>query len=152
MEADAEQRVDDDVGRAEIADAVDHGDVTSGLAQHTCAHAAVAAVVPLAADDRHAAGVLAEDEVGGGRPGPLHQLLEGALMRFFGATRLVGGEERLQPHAGNATAIAAASSRECVIESSIVPAPTRSANAAVRPLRCTPGFGRPRTSISFHVK
>ena len=53
---------------------------------------------------------------------------------------------------GNATATAAASSRECVIESSIAPAPTRSAHAAVRPLRCTPGFGRPRISISFQVK
>jgi hypothetical protein len=30
--------------------------------------------------------------------------------------------------------------------------PTFAAQAAVRPLRYTPGFGRPRTSISFHVK
>ena len=94
----------------------------------------------------------AQHEVGDGRSGALHQLLEGALVRLLGAPRLVGGEERLQPHAGKATATAAASSRECVIESSIVPAPTFSAHAAVRPLRYTPGFGRPRISISFHVK
>ena len=152
VQADAEQRVDDDVRRAEIADAVDDRDLAARLAQHARADPAVAAVVPLPADDGHAAGELPQDEVGGGRARALHQLLEGALVRLFGAARLVGGEERLQPHAGNATATAAASSRECVIESSIVPAPTFSANAAVRPLRCTPGFGRPRTSISFQVK
>jgi hypothetical protein len=50
------------------------------------------------------------------------------------------------------TATAAASSRECVIDSSIFPAPTFSAHLAVRPERKTPGFGRPRTSISFQVK
>jgi len=61
--------------------------------------------------------------------------------------------EREEPHsASSATATAAASSRECVIESSIRPAPTRSAHWAVLPLRYTPGFGRPRISISFHVK
>ena len=152
MEADPEQRVDDDVGRSEIAYSVDDRDLAACLAQHARADPAVAAVVPLPGDDGDAAGKLAEDEVGGCRARALHQLFEGALVRLFGAARLVGGEERLQPHAGNATAIAAASSRECVIESSIVPAPTFSANAAVRPLRCTPGFGRPRTSISFHVK
>ena len=32
------------------------------------------------------------------------------------------------------------------------PAPTFSAQAAVRPVRKTPGFGRPRISISFQVK
>ena len=47
---------------------------------------------------------------------------------------------------------AAASSLECVIESSIRPAPTFSAHFSVRPVRWTPGFGRPRTSISFQVK
>jgi hypothetical protein len=50
------------------------------------------------------------------------------------------------------TAIAAASSRECVLDSSIFPAPTLRAHWAVRPERKTPGFGRPRTSISFQVK
>ena len=41
---------------------------------------------------------------------------------------------------------------ECVIDRSIRPAPTLSAQAAVRPERLTPGFGRPRISISRHVK
>jgi hypothetical protein len=44
-----------------------------------------------------------------------------------------------------------ASSRECVIESSILPAPTRSAQALVRPESVTPGFGRPAISISRQV-
>ncbi len=48
--------------------------------------------------------------------------------------------------------MAAAISRECVIDRSIGPAWTRSANAAVRPDSRTPGFGRPTISISFHVK
>src|SRR4029077_3660208 len=84
----------------------------------------------------------------------LHQLLQRPLVRLLGAPRLVGGQERLQPHvfASRTTATAAASSRECVIESSIFPAPTFSAHAAVRPVRKTPGFGRPRISISFQVK
>jgi len=49
-------------------------------------------------------------------------------------------------------AIAAAIPRECVIDSSISRAPTRSAQAAVRPVSRTAGFGRPWISISFHVK
>src|SRR5207237_60061 len=48
--------------------------------------------------------------------------------------------------------IAAASSREWVIERSIRRAPLRSAHAFVRPARRTAGFGRPTISISFHVK
>ena len=47
--------------------------------------------------------------------------------------------------------MAAAISRECVIDRSIAPAWTRSAKAAVRPDNRTPGFGRPTISISFHV-
>jgi hypothetical protein len=75
------------------------------------------------------------------------------LVRFLRAACLVRGEQRLQPHyASTTTATAAASSRECVIESSIFPAPTFAAQVAVRPERKTPGFGRPRISISFHVK
>jgi hypothetical protein len=73
-------------------------------------------------------------------------------MGLLGAPRLLRGKQRLQPHASTTTATAAASSREWVIESSIVPAPTFSAHAAVRPVRKTPGFGRPRISISFQVK
>ena len=48
--------------------------------------------------------------------------------------------------------MAAASSREWVIERSIAPARTRSANAAVRPESVTAGFGRPTISTSLHVK
>ena len=152
MEADSEQRIDHHVGRAQVADTVDDVDVAARLAQHAGAHSPVAAVVPGSAHDRDAAREPAEDELRSRGTRPLHQLLHGALVCLLGAPRLVGGEKRLQPHAGSATATAAASSRECVIESSIEAAPMRSANAAVRPLRCTPGFGRPRTSISFHVK
>jgi hypothetical protein len=50
------------------------------------------------------------------------------------ARRLLGGEQRQERHRVT-TATAAASSRECVIDSSIRPAPIRAANAAVRPLR-----------------
>ena len=92
--------------------------------------------------------------LGDGRAGALHQILERSLVRLFGPARLVRRQQRLQPHcsASMTTATAAASSRECVIESSIFPAPTLAAHFAVRPERNTPGFGRPRTSISFQVK
>ena len=50
------------------------------------------------------------------------------------------------------TQIAAASSRECVIERSIGPARTRSPQAFVEPESRTDGFGRPAISISRHVK
>jgi len=79
-------------------------------------------------------------------------------MGFFSASRFLGRQERLESHCASntsasvTTTTAAASSRECVIESSIFPAPTFAAHFAVRPERKTPGFGRPRTSISFHVK
>ena len=49
------------------------------------------------------------------------------------------------------TATAEASSRECVIERSIAPASTRSAQAATRPESRTEGFGRPAISMSFHA-
>ena len=48
-------------------------------------------------------------------------------------------------------ATAAAIPLECVIERSMPPALTRLAQAAVRPVRLTPGFGRPTISISRHV-
>jgi hypothetical protein len=74
-------------------------------------------------------------------------------MGFLRAARLFRSQKRFQPHSASmTTATAAASSRECVIDSSIFPAPTFSAHLAVRPERKTPGFGRPRTSISFQVK
>ncbi len=49
-------------------------------------------------------------------------------------------------------ATAAAMPREWVIDRSIVPAPIFSANASVRPLSRTFGFGRPAISISCQVK
>src|SRR6185437_4806572 len=66
---------------------------------------------------------------------------------------LGGGVERLElAHGSATTAIAAASSFECVIERSISPALTRSPHAFVQPESCTPGFGRPAISISRQVK
>ena len=56
-EPDAEQRVDDHIGRAEVADALDDRHLAARLAQHTGANLAVAAVVALPADDVDAAGV-----------------------------------------------------------------------------------------------
>ena len=135
-EPDAEQRVDDDVRSTKVADAFDDLDLATRLAQHAGADLSVATVVALAADDGHAAGEAPQDDFGNRRPCALHQFVERTGVRFFGPARLVGGEQRLQPHSGsNATATAAASSREWVIESSIRPAPTFSAHAAVRPLR-----------------
>ena len=88
----------------------------------------------------------------------LHQLGDRrrvARVALLGRAHLGGRVERLEAlshrRAGD-DAIAAAISRECVIERSIAPAPTRSAKAAVRPESRTPGFGRPTISISFHVK
>ena len=46
LEPDAEQRVDDHVRLAEVAEPVDHVDLAAALAQHARADAAVAAVVP----------------------------------------------------------------------------------------------------------
>jgi len=40
---------------------------------------------------------------------------------------------------------------ECVIERSIAPARTFSAQAFVRPESCTEGFGRPTISMSRHA-
>ena len=48
--------------------------------------------------------------------------------------------------------MAAASSREWVMDRSIGPAATFSAQAAVFPESVTDGFGRPTISISFQVK
>src|SRR5581483_3293314 len=98
----------------------------------------------------HPTRVTGEHMLGNGRPRALHQLVERPFVCLLGAPRLGRGQQR--NHASTTTATAAASSCECVIESSIRPAPTRSAKRAVRPLRWTPGFGRPFTSISFQVK
>ena len=135
MQADPEERVDDHVVLAQVADAVDDQHVAAALFEHAGTDAAVAAVVPLAADDRHPAGKAAKHDVGHGRARALHQLGKRPRMRGLGHAGLVGRQERLEPHASTTTATAAASSRECVIESSIRPAPTFSAQAAVRPER-----------------
>ena len=151
-QADAEQRVHDHIRIAEVTDALDEGHLPPGLAQHAGADLAVAAVLALAADDGDATRELPQHGLGDRGSSALHQLLQRALVRLLRRPRLVGGQERLQPHSSTTTATAAASSRECVIESSIRPAPIFSAHAAVRPLRWIPGLGRPRTSISFQVK
>ena len=152
VEADPEQRVDHDIWIAQVADAVDDRHLAARLTQHPRADPAVTAVLPLAADDRDPAGEAAQHQLGDRSARALHQIVEGAPVCLLGAACLLGGEERQEPHRSTTTATAAASSRECVIDSSIEPAPTFSAHAAVRPVRWTPGFGRPRISISFHVK
>ena len=133
LEADPEQRIDDHVRVAELAETVDLNDVAPALAEHPRADAAVAAVVAAAADHGDATLETLVDHVGDRRPRALHQLLHRAGVRRLGLPDLVGRQEREQRgHAAVTTTTAAASSRECVIDSSIVPAPTRSANAAVR--------------------
>ncbi len=152
VEADADERVDHDVWITQIADTVDDRHVTARFAQHLRADPPVAAVLPRATDDRDPARKAAQHQLGDRGTRTCHQVVEGAWMGLLGAARLLGGEERQEPHRSTTTATAAASSRECVMESSIEPAPTCSAHAAVRPVRWTPGFGRPRISISFQVK
>ena len=150
-QADPEQGIDDDVGFAQLAEPFDHDDLAAALAQDARTDAAVSAVVPGAADDRHAPREALGDQIGHGGARPLHQLVERAGVSLLGPPGLLCREERLH-HSVITTATAAASSRECVIESSMRPAPIRSATCAVRPLSSTPGFGRPRISISRHVK
>src|SRR5581483_2789503 len=123
------------------------------LAQDAGADAAVAAVRAAAADDGDAAREGPENRLGDRGSGALHQLVERPGVRLLGPPRLLCREQRDEPHpTSSATATAAASPREWVIESSIRSAPSRAAKAAVRPDRWTPGFGRPRISISFQVK
>ncbi len=136
VEADPEQRVDDHVRVAEVAERLDENDLTSAFPENPRADPAVAAVVTAAAQHRDPARVALHHDVRDGHPGPLHQLFHRPLVGLLGAARLGGGEERERVHqAATTTATAAASSRECVIESSIAPAPVRSAKAAVRPVR-----------------
>jgi hypothetical protein len=152
-QTDAQQRIDDHVRLAEIADTVDDANLAARLLQDVRADLAIAAVVPLATDDGHAARELAQDDLRDRGPRALHQLFHRPLVRLLGAPRLLGRQQWFESHSSSrTTATAAASSRECVIESSIFPAPTFAAHLAVRPERKTPGFGLPRTSISFHVK
>ena len=132
------------------------------LAEDARRDAPVAAVRAAAADAREAPRRrvrehrLARDR----RPRPLHQLGDRVgvvrdtaprprasprrcrAARSGSAHRRAGSRRRSPPRSR-----ASASSR-----GRSAPAWTRSANAAVRPERRTPGFGRPTISISFHVK
>ena len=76
LEPDSEQRVDDDVRVAQVADTVDHGHLPPGVAQHAGADLPVTAVLPLAADDRHAARKAMQDELRDGCSGTLHQIVQ----------------------------------------------------------------------------
>ena len=98
---------------------------------------AVAAVVAGSADDRDAGGgcEALPDLVGGGKPGPLHQHRAGQTETFDG--RVVEGanlvrvvEGKQSAHGSCTIATAPAIPRECVIERSIAPAPSRSARSA----------------------
>src|SRR5207249_9236977 len=84
--------------------------------------------------------------VGDGATRPFHHRVH--VVALLGGAHLVRRVERLEHQASLTTATALASSRECVIDRSIAPAPTPSAHSASRPLRRTDGFGRPAISIS----
>src|SRR6202035_4296789 len=105
---------------AELAEALDQDDVTAARLQHLRARAAVAAVRSAAADDRDAPREPLGDVRDRG-PGALHQRLERPFVRRLRAAGLLGRQERLEAHAESTTATAAASSHECVIDSSICP-------------------------------
>ena len=90
----------------------------------------------------------AKDLVGGCEARALHEhrARDAELADGPGVDRphLVGGVERERAaHASCTMATAAAIPLECVMERSMPPALTRAAHAAVRPVRLTPGFGRP---------
>ena len=151
VEARAEERVDDHVG---LLDGGRLDRVAALLAQDPRGDPPVAAVRAAAADDGDPARVgealqhLARDR----RAGPLHQLrraLRVAGIALLGRAHL--GRACRAAQASATTHTAEASSRECVIERSIAPAPTRSAQAATRPESRTDGFGRPAISMSFQA-
>src|SRR5205807_5133419 len=74
------------------------------------------------------------------------------VVALLGGAHLVRRVERLKhQHYSSTTATALASSRECVIDRSIAPAPISCAQRATRPLRLTDGFGRPAISTSRHA-
>ena len=116
-------------------------------------------LLPAAADDGGASGAArtAQDLVGGCEAGALHEHRAGdAERRRSRPRRRRASRRRRRAGAG----------RSCVVrrrrrpppspwsascERSIAPARTRSAHAAVRPVRLTPGLGRPAISISRHV-
>src|SRR5581483_163440 len=158
VEAGAEERVDNDVEALGIG-RLDR--LPTGLAKEAGGDAPVAAIRASPADDPEtpSTGIRAHRLPRDRRASALHQLRHGvrvAGVAGLDRPHLVGGVERLvhPAHArrGTTTATAAASSREWVMERSIAPASTWSAQAAVRPERRTDGFGRPAISISFQVK
>src|SRR5207248_1944347 len=81
-EPDPEERVDDHVGRAQVAEPVDDLNLTARLAENACADLAVAAVVAFAAHDRHAPGELVQHDPGDGGARPLHELLPRTSISF----------------------------------------------------------------------
>ena len=98
VEPDPEQRVDDDVRVAEVADTVDHRHLPPGVAQHARADSTVTAVLPLAADDRHAAREATQHELCDGGSGTLHQVVQRPRVGLLGKSRLRRGQQRQEPH------------------------------------------------------
>src|SRR5207253_3946765 len=96
--------------------------------------------------------IAAQNSLGDGTSRALHHRVN--VVALLGGSHLVRRVERYEPedHWCSMIATALASSRECVIERSIAPAPTRSAHSAIRPLRWTEGFGRPAISTSRQAK
>ena len=151
-----EERVDDQL---RVLDRVRLDRVALGLAQQARCDPSVPAVRAAAADDGDAARVREPLE---------HRRGHGARRRAPSArapsreTRDTAPPRRASPRRCRAargspgqastTATAEASSRECVIERSIAPAPRCAAQSARRPDSRTDGFGRPTISTSFHAK
>ena len=114
--------------------------------------ASVAAVRAAAADDRDDARAGNAASTSSATAAPARCITRStSRVTRLGRAHLLGGVERLS-RASLPTATAAASSRECVIESSIVAAPTAAARAAMPPAQPHAGFGRPTISISLQVK
>src|SRR5205814_4877200 len=119
---------------------------------------AVTAVVARAADDRHAVcgREALPDLVRRREAGPLHQhrarqaqAFDGGAVEDANLVRVVEGKQ--SAHGSCTIATAPAIPRECVIERSIAPAPSRRARSATWPDRVTAGFGRPAISMSRHM-
>src|SRR5262249_57229079 len=152
----AEQRVDDQVGVAEVLLPVlrfrfDDTDASLRTPQQPCRDLPVATVVPRAAHDRDRLRIVVfvEDEVREPAPGALHQPRH--VVACLDGAHLVRRVKRLE-HQSLTIATAFASSRECDIDRSIAPAFVFSAHARTRPDSRTVGFGRPTISMSFQAK
>src|SRR5262249_9006181 len=120
------------------------------LGEHLKRDAPVAPVRALAAHGRDAPRVreAVQHCVRNPTTRPFHHGLD--VMALLGGAHLARRVERREHHSTIATAFA--SSRECVIERSIEPAPRVSAQRATRPLSLTEGFGRPEISTSSQAK